>query len=87
MNKNKVTALYCRISREDELTDVSSSIETQKAYLKRYANQNKHDNLRYYIDDGHSGANFERPGFIALKNDIENNQVGIVVTKDLSRLG
>ena len=87
MKDNKKTALYCRISREDELTEVSSSIETQKAYLSRYANQNKYDNLRYYIDDGHSGANFERPGFIALKNDIENDIVETVITKDLSRLG
>ncbi|MFA5289904.1 MAG: recombinase family protein [Candidatus Izemoplasmatales bacterium] len=87
MNANKITALYCRISREDELTGVSSSIETQKAYLRRYANLNKYDNLKYYIDDGHSGANFERPGFIALKNDIENNLIEIVITKDFSRLG
>jgi len=87
MKTNKITALYCRISREDEMTDVSSSIETQKAYLKRYANQNKYDNTKFYIDDGHTGANFERPGFISLKEDIENDQIGIVITKDLSRLG
>ena len=87
MNTNKITALYCRISREDELSDVSSSIDTQKAYLKRYANQNKYGNLQYYIDDGHSGASFERPGFIMLMNDIENDLVGMVITKDLSRLG
>jgi DNA invertase Pin-like site-specific DNA recombinase len=87
MNNNKVTALYCRISREDELADVSSSIETQKTYLTRYANQNKFHNTRVYIDDGYSGANFERPGFLSLKNDIENNDVDTVITKDLSRLG
>lgn len=57
------------------------------AYLQRYANQNKFYNTRFYIDDGHSGANFERPGFIEMKNDIENSLVGMVVTKDLSRLG
>jgi DNA invertase Pin-like site-specific DNA recombinase len=87
MKINKVTALYCRISREDEMTEVSSSIETQKTYLKRYANQNKYENIKFYIDDGHSGTNFERPGFISLKEDIENDQIGIVITKDLSRLG
>lgn len=87
MKANRMTALYCRISREDEMTDVSSSIETQKTFLKRYANQNKYDNIQFYIDDGHSGVNFERPGFIALKEDIERNQTGIVITKDLSRLG
>jgi len=87
MEKEKITALYCRISREDELNTVSSSIETQKAYLKRYANQQRMTNTKYYIDDGYSGTNFERPGFTELQSDIENNQVQIVITKDLSRLG
>lgn len=87
MEKEKITALYCRISREDELNTVSSSIETQKAYLKRYANQQRMINTKYYIDDGYSGTNFERPGFTELQSDIENNQVQIVITKDLSRLG
>lgn len=87
MDNKKITALYCRISREDELADVSSSIETQKTYLTRYANQNKFHNTRVYIDDGYSGANFERPGFLSLKNDIEKNDVDTVITKDLSRLG
>jgi DNA invertase Pin-like site-specific DNA recombinase len=87
METNKITALYCRISREDELIQESSSIETQKAYLGRYANENKLYNVRYYIDDGYSGANFERPGFMELKKDIENNLVSTLITKDLSRLG
>lgn len=87
MIASKVIALYCRISREDELIKESSSIETQKAYLKRFANQNKYYNTRYYIDDGFSGTNFERPGFTKLKKDIENDSVSIVITKDLSRLG
>lgn len=54
--------------------------------MKRYANQNKYSNLQYYIDDGHSGANF-RPEFLALKDDIEKDLVVTVITKDLSRLG
>lgn len=87
METNKITALYCRISREDELIQESSSIETQKAYLGRYANENKYYNIRYYIDDGYSGSNFDRPGFIELKKDIENQLVSVVITKDLSRLG
>lgn len=87
MVTSKITALYCRISREDELIKDSSSIETQKAYLKRYANQNKYYNTKYYIDDGFSGTNFERPGFTELKKDIENDSVSIVISKDLSRLG
>ncbi len=84
---NKITALYCRISREDELVTDSSSIGTQKAYLTRYANRNKYYNTRFYIDDGYSGTNFERPGFLELKSDIENELVELVITKDLSRLG
>ncbi len=87
MNKQNITALYCRISREDELITDSSSIETQKAYLTRYANQNKHYNTRFYIDDGYSGTNFEIPGFLELKADIEKGVINIVITKDLSRLG
>ena len=87
METNKITALYCRISREDDLSDISSSIETQKAYLQRYANQNKYYNTRFYVDDGYSGANFDRPGFVNLASDIENNLIGMVLTKDLSRLG
>ncbi len=87
METNKITALYCRISREDELIQESSSIETQKAYLSRYANSNKFYNIRYYIDDGYSGSNFDRPGFMELKKDIESQLVSIVITKDLSRLG
>lgn len=87
METEKLTALYCRISREDELIKESSSIETQKAYLKRYANQNKFYNTRYYVDNGYSGTNFERPGFKELKIDVENGLVNIVITKDLSRLG
>ena len=87
MKENNITALYCRISREDELISESSSIETQKAYLSRYSNSNKLYNIRYYIDDGFSGSNFDRPGFMELKKDIENKLVSIVITIDLSRLG
>ena len=87
MLADKITALYCRISREDEMNNVSSSIETQKSFLKRYANQHRMLTTKYYIDDGYSGTNFDRPGFRELQNDIENNRVAVVITKDLSRLG
>jgi DNA invertase Pin-like site-specific DNA recombinase len=76
--KKKITALYCRISREDEQITDSSSIETQKAYLTRFANKNKYYNIRFYIDDGYSGTNFERPGFLELKSDIENEIGGLL---------
>ncbi len=67
MKTNKITALYCRISREGELIQESPSIETQKAYLSRYASTNKLYNIKYYTDDGYSGSNFDRPGFMELK--------------------
>lgn len=63
MVSNKTTALYCRISREDERNETSSSIETQKRFLKRYASEQILSNTRYYVDDGYSGTNFERPAF------------------------
>ena len=87
MNTNKVTALYCRPSREDEKVETSGSIETQKEILKRYAFDNNLLNTKYYIDDGYSGTNFDRPGFQELRKDIENTLVSVVITKDLSRLG
>ncbi len=87
MESTKITALYCRISREDEQADISSSIETQKSYLKRYANEHRMLFTKFYIDDGFSGTNFVRPGFSELLKDIESGFVEAVITKDLSRLG
>ena len=87
MNLNKITALYCRLSREDEKVEISGSIETQKEYIKRYARDNKLFNIKYYIDDGYSGTTFDRPGFQELLKDIYNGLVSTVITKDLSRLG
>ena len=87
MNTNKLTALYCRLSREDEKVEISGSIETQKEYLKRYARDNKLFYIKYYADDGYSGTNFERPGFQELLRDIDNGLVATVITKDFSRLG
>lgn len=81
------TALYCRISREDETNDFSSSIKTQKEFLKQYAIRSSFTGLKYYVDDGYSGTNFDRPGFQRLIVDIENDLVSTVITKDLSRLG
>ena len=73
MEKEKIIALYFRISREDDVNSVSSSIETQKAFLKRYANQHRMLNTKFYIDDGYSGTNFSRPGFEEMLNDIETH--------------
>ena len=83
----KITALYPRLSHEDELQGESNSISNQKRILETYAKQNGFSNLRWYTDDGYSGANFQRPGFQAMLADIEAGKVGTVIVKDMSRLG
>ena len=79
--------IYCRLSREDEDSSQSSSIQNQKEFLTDYANKNNWNIYDYYIDDGYTGTNFNRPGFKRMINDIENKLINIVITKDLSRLG
>ena len=82
-----ITALYPRLSHEDELQGESNSISNQKRILETYAKQNGFSNLRWYTDDGYSGANFQRPGFQAMLADNEAGKVGTVIVKDMSRLG
>ena len=82
-----ITALYPRLSHEDELQGESNSISNQKRILETYAKQNGFSTLRWYTDDGYSGANFQRPGFQAMLADIEAGKVGTVIVKDMSRLG
>ena len=88
MRKNeKITALYERLSRDDFGKDddqqrESNSISNQKRILETYAKQNGFSNLRWYTDDGYSGANFQRPGFQAMLADIEAGKVGTVIVKD-----
>ena len=85
--RNLITALYPRLSHEDELQGESNSISNQKRILETYAKQNGFSNLQWYTDDGYSGANFQRPGFQAMLADIEAGKVGTVIVKDMSRLG
>ena len=87
MLKDKITALYCRLSQDDMLDGESNSITNQKAILKKYAEDNGFHNTVFYVDDGVSGVTFERDGFKAMMADVEAGKVGIVITKDLSRLG
>ena len=87
MKKGNITALYCRLSREDDRLDTSSSIETQKQLLLRYAVEQNLSNIKYYVDDGYSGTNFERPAFKQLLTDIDNTLIENIIVKDLSRLG
>ncbi len=83
----KITALYCRISLDDGSQNESMSISNQKLMLKDYAEKNGMPRYEYYVDDGYTGRNFNRPSFKRLIADIEAGKVGCVITKDLSRLG
>ncbi len=82
-----VTALYCRLSRDDELQGESFSIQNQRRILETYAKEHGFGNLRWFVDDGWSGANFERPAFTEMIEGVENGEIKTVITKDLSRLG
>ena len=84
---NLITALYCRLSQEDELQGESNSITNQKLILQKYAEEHRFPNIQFYVDDGYSGANFNRPDFKRMMADVECGKVGIVIVKDQSRLG
>ena len=86
-SNQKKTALYCRLSQDDNTENESNSIQNQKMILQRYAADHHFPNPCFYVDDGHSGANFQRPGFQQMMTDMENGEIGIIITKDLSRLG
>ena len=83
----KITALYERLSRDDEATGDSNSIVNQKMLLESYAVQRGFTNCVHYTDDGWSGGNFERPDWKRLIADIEAGKVGCVIAKDMSRIG
>ena len=86
-NLNGITALYCRLSRDDGVDGDSNSITNQKKLLAKYAKENGFDNTRYYVDDGYTGTNFNRPGFQKLVEDMDAGYVTTVIVKDMSRLG
>ena len=83
----KITALYCRLSRDDELAGDSNSIVNQKNILSKCAKDNGFRNTRFFIDDGVSGTTFEREGFKAMLAEIENGNVDTVIVKDMSCFG
>ena len=83
----KITALYERLSRDDDQIGDSNSIVNQKKYLEGYAEQKGYENIRHYTDDGWSGGNFERPAWKLLISDIEAGKVAHVLVKDMSRIG
>src|SRR5574344_205984 len=89
--KNKeqagITALYCRLSRDDGTEGDSNSVANQKKLLTKYAKENGFGNTRFYVDDGYTGTNFNRPGFQKLLEDMEMGYVSAIIVKDMSRIG
>ena len=87
MGREKITALYERLSRDDELQGESNSILNQKKYLEDYARSKGLRNIRHFTDDGYSGTNFNRPGFAALLKEVKAGNVAVICVKDMSRFG
>lgn len=85
--EQNITALYCRLSRDDELNGESNSIINQKAILSKYAEENGFRNARFFIDDGFSGVSFSRPGFMEMMDAAESGEIKTIIVKDHSRLG
>ena len=84
---NRITALYERLSRDDEMQGESNSITNQKKYLEDYAVQHGFGNIQHFSDDGYSGTSLNRPAFNSLLTEIEAGRVGTVIVKDMSRFG
>ena len=87
MSKVKITALYERLSRDDELQGESNSISNQKKMLMEFARSHSFPSPTHFTDDGISGTRFDRPGFMALMDEVSNGNVGIILVKDMSRVG
>ncbi len=87
MIKTKITPLYERLSRDDELSGESFSIQNQKSMLEDYARRNGFPNPTHFTDDGISGTRFDRPGFTAMMEEVEAGRVEAIIVKDMSRLG
>ena len=79
---NLITALYCRLSQEDERLGESLSIENQKIILQKYADDHGFRNCKFYVDDGYSGTDFKRPAHVQMMKDVEAGKIGIVIVKD-----
>lgn len=86
-SKNRITALYERLSRDDELAGDSNSIVNQKKMLEDYAKSNGYTDLVHFTDGGYSGGNFDRPGWKEMLRQIEDGSIGAVIVKDMSRVG
>ncbi len=87
LESDKITALYCRLSRDDEMAGESNSIKNQKIILSKYAEDNKFQNIKFFVDDGYSGTTFTRPAFMEIMELAEQGKIGTIIVKDHSRLG
>ena len=87
LESDKITALYCRLSRDDELAGESNSIKNQKLILSKYAEDNKFQNIKFFVDDGYSGTTFTRPAFMEMMELAESGKLKTIIVKDHSRLG
>ena len=84
---DKITAIYCRLSRDDELAGDSNSVINQRNILTRFAQERGFKSIQYFVDDGYSGANFNRPGWKQMIELVEADKVGVLLAKDMSRIG
>ena len=87
LNQQQITALYCRLSNEDDLDGESNSIQNQRALLQKYADDHGFANIRFFVDDGYTGTNFSRPAMQEMLSLVEAGQVSTVIVKDMSRFG
>jgi len=85
--QDRITALYCRLSRDDEFSGDSASIQTQKTMLTQYTKERGFTNCEFFVDDGYSGTNYDRPDFQRMMSLVEEGKVGAIIVKDFSRLG
>jgi len=84
---NKITALYCRLSRDDDVQGDSNSIQNQKKLLSKYAKEYGFSSTKHFVDDGFTGTNFNRPGFTEMMAAVEAGYIEAILVKDMSRLG
>ncbi|MCL2703421.1 MAG: recombinase family protein [Defluviitaleaceae bacterium] len=84
---NPITALYCRLSKDDELNGDSNSIANQRKIVSQYAQDNGFKNTQYFVDDGWTGVSFERPSFMKMMDGVKNGSIKTIIVKDHSRLG
>ena len=87
LESDKITALYCCLSRDDEQLGESNSITNQKSILSKYAKDNNFQNIKFFVDDGYSGTTFTRPAFMEIMELAEQGKIGTIIVKDHSRLG